>query len=438
MNTDTPEKIRSEFTLPSAQLQHIRELFAEFLPTYQGNASVRLWNGETVIGKPGNPTTLIIRNPAVLRKLVVGQDLLTLGEAFLIGDVDVDGPIEEVFELVDSLQQHSPRLRLHWLAGLKTLGLPAHYHAKETRKSRAKRAMRHNSRASIGHHYDVSNEFYRLWLDPEMVYSCAYFQDTTQSLAQAQCDKLDYICRKLRLKPGQKLLDIGCGWGTQILWAAKYYGVTAHGITLSREQYEYAKARIEHEDLAERVSVELCDYRELSPDARYDRIVSVGMFEHVGLRQFPLYFGKVRELLNPDGLFLNHGITNDAGWRDTPITRFVNRYVFPDGELTRIGEVNQAMEDAGFEIIDVENLRPHYELTCRRWVQRLEAASEQAQKLTNDMTYRIWRLYMAGSAHYFQQGSLRLYQVLASVADIPWQLPLRRDDLYTPDGTQIR
>jgi len=430
MASNINQKLFDDISVSRDQMNRIRALFAQLLKDYKGSASVRLWNGETVAGHADDPSTLDIRNPAVVRNLIVSQDIMTLAEAFLTDDVDVEGPIEGIFDLVDFIQQHGPRHRQRWLAGWKAVGLPSRYRAKETNKIRAKRAMRHNTRASIGHHYDVSNEFYRLWLGPEMVYSCAYFHDSSQSLEQAQRDKLDYICRKSRLVPGQRLLDIGCGWGALVIWAAKHYGVTAHGITLSRQQYEYARDRIQQEGLTERVTVALCDYRELSGAARYDRIVSIGMFEHVGVHQFPLYFSKVCELLKSDGLFLNHGITNDAGWRNTPITQFVNRYVFPDGELARIGEVNQAMEAAGFEVIDVENLRPHYALTCRHWVRSLEQASERAHELTSDMTYRVWRLYMAGAAHYFQQGSLRLYQVLAGVADTPWRLPLRRDGLY--------
>jgi len=414
------------------QLARIRKLFEALLPGYQGRASIRLWDGTRVAGKTSAPTTVVLRQPAVIRRLLVSRDILALGEAFLAGDIDIEGPIEGAFDLVDYLDDHSPGWSARWRAAWRALGLPVRYHAPGTRGLRARRSARRNSRASIGHHYDVSNDFYRLWLDPEMVYSCAYFREPAQTLEAAQRDKLDYVCRKLRLRPGQHLLDIGCGWGALIRHAATHYGVQAHGITLSGQQYDYARARVRDEGLDDQVTVDLCDYRNLPRETRFDRIVSIGMFEHVGIRNFPTYFETVKGLLRPGGLFLNHGITNDSGWLDTPITRFVNRYVFPDGELTRVSEVSSALERAGFEILDVEDLRPHYAMTCRRWVRRLEQASEQARALTNEMIYRIWRLYMAGAGYYFQQGSLRVYQALVCHSGEPWPVPLRRNDLYMP------
>jgi len=361
---------------------------------------------------------------------VLHQDIVRMAEAYLAGDIDVEGKIELLFGLGEYLEKlqlsRSVRFRLIKLA----LRLPKEPASAIHVAINSSRTRQLNCRSTIAHHYDISNDFYRLWLDPEMVYSCAYFANTGQSLAKAQQEKLDYICRKLRLSEGQTMLDIGCGWGALICWAARHYHVRAHGITLSEQQYAYVTARIKHERLQDSVTIELHDYRELPQDISYDRIVSVGMFEHIGVDNFPLYFGIVKKLLNPGGLFLNHGITNDTGWRDTPVIQFMNRYVFPDGELARISQVITAMEDANFEIIDVEGLRRHYALTLRHWVQALENRREQAIELVGEPTYRLRRLYMAGCAYYFEQGSSGIFQVLVGHAHQPLAVPLQRQDLY--------
>jgi len=399
---------------------------------YDGPVAVRLWDNSCVAGDQDAPCQLVFRHPAALRELILTRgNLLRLAEAYLADKVDVEGSLEQLFGLADFLQTRD--LRWHEQGELlwQALRLPAaRQHKGPQGRPVSRRAARRNSREAIAHHYDVGNDFYRLWLDPEMVYSCAYFRDAGQTLAEAQRDKLDYICRKLRLAPGQSLLDIGCGWGALVLWAARHYGVTAHGITLSEQQYRHARERIRAEGLQDRVVVELRDYRELPADACYDRVASVGMFEHIGVRNFGTYFGTVRRVLRPGGLFLNHGITNDTGWRRTPLTRFVNRYIFPDGELARISDVSDAMEQAGFELLDVESLRRHYALTLHHWVQALEANRERAVAVAGDITYRLWRLYMAGSAYYFEEGSTNVYQVLAGHAGHTPPLPLRRDDLY--------
>jgi len=410
-----------------------REILEYLLAGYDGSVAVCLWNGERVHGDVDAPCTVVFRQPSVLRHLVLHRDLVHLAEPFLAGELDLQGDMESLFDLT----QHVSTLHFSWLGKWRLLRCALQLPGSRTSDLHAirdRRSMQHNNtKQSIAYHYDVSNDFYRLWLDPEMVYSCAYFRDSDQSLASAQQEKLDYICRKLRLKPDQQLLDIGCGWGALAIWAARHYGVQVHGITLSEQQYHYTKERVLSEGLSEQVSIELRDYRDLSEEDRYDRVVSVGMFEHIGVANFPLYFGVVKRVLKPGGLFLNHGITNDTGWRDTPITRFMNRYVFPDGELARISHVGDAMEQAGFEIIDVEGLRRHYALTLRRWVQALEKQHEQAVAMVGDATYRVWRLYMAGCAYYFGEGSINIYQVLASPVHQPLATPLRRDDLYEKD-----
>lgn len=296
--------------------------------------------------------------------------------------------------------------------------------------------MKHSiarDKKAIAHHYDVGNDFYRLFLGEEMVYSCAYFKRHGANLDEAQRDKLTHICRKLRLGRGEKLLDIGCGWGGLVIWAAKHFGVEARGITLSQNQFEYAHERIECEGLGELCGVELRDYREVEGEGIFDKIVSVGMFEHVGLKNLPVYFGAAHRLLKEKGLFLNHGITTD--WRDSGKDvgkKFVNTFVFPDGELTNISEVGRQMERAGFEIIDVESLRTHYAKTLEHWVRNLEKNEEKARALVPEKIYRIWRLYMAGSAFGFEKGNINVYQILVSKHSVPGlpRVPLTRGDLY--------
>ncbi len=265
-----------------------------------------------------------------------------------------------------------------------------------------------------------------------MVYSCAYFEQPGDDLDQAQQAKLDHICRKLLLQPGERLLDIGCGWGALVIHAARHYGVHAHGITLSRHQLELARQRIAQAGLQDCVTVALRDYRDLQGESIYDKVSSVGMFEHVGLKNLPVYFGAVHRLLKPAGLFLNHGITHDVeGWNKTLSTEFINHYVFPDGQLDTVSNIQRVMERATFEIADVEALRPHYALTLRRWVSRLEQHHAEALQYVSESTYRIWRLYMVACALEFESGEIGVYQVLASKRTASrTSLPLTRRHMY--------
>jgi len=294
------------------------------------------------------------------------------------------------------------------------------------------RARRRDAEA-IAHHYDVGNDFYALFLDPLMVYTCAYYRDPDGKLEQAQADKLDLVCRKLRLGPGETLLDIGCGWGGLSMWAARHYGARAHGVTLSRAQAEWAAARIMEEGLGDRCRVEHRDFRDLARDARYDKIAAVGVIEHVGIGNYPAFFDRLRELLNDGGLYLNHGITHEFHWRRTSQTDFLYRHVFPNGDLAGLTETLTEMERARWEILDVEGLRLHYARTCRQWVERLRARADEARALVGERTYRTWLLYLTCSAVSFERGAIGLYQVLLRKHGDPaggGVAPRTREDLY--------
>ncbi|PYN85195.1 MAG: cyclopropane-fatty-acyl-phospholipid synthase [Candidatus Rokuibacteriota bacterium] len=285
---------------------------------------------------------------------------------------------------------------------------------------------------AIAHHYDVSNEFYALFLDPLMVYTCAYYRDPDGKLEQAQRDKLDLVCRKLELEAGETLLDIGCGWGSLAIWAAQHYGVRAHGVTLSKAQADYATGRIRREGLEDRCRVEYRDYRDLPPDARFDKIAAVGVIEHVGIPNYPAFFGGVRRMLRDGGLYLNHGIVHEFHWKATSQTEFLYRHVFPNGDLAGLSETLTEIERAGFEIVDVEGLRLHYARTCRQWVERLRERADEARALAGERTYRTWLLYLTCSAVAFAESSIGLYQVLTRKQHDPVasRAPHTREHLY--------
>ncbi len=275
-------------------------------------------------------------------------------------------------------------------------------------KSRGKQA----DAKAIAHHYDVSNEFYALFLDPLMVYTCAYYRDPDGKLEQAQQDKLDHVCRKLELRRGERMLDIGCGWGSLAIWAAQHYGVRAHGVTLSKAQADYAAERIRREGLTDRCRVDFMDYRDLPTTTRFDKIAAVGVIEHVGIVNYPAFFGGVRAMLEDGGLYLNHGIVHEFHWKRTSQTEFLYRHVFPNGDLAGLSQTLTEMERAGWEIMDVEGLRLHYARTCRHWVERLQERADEARALAGEQIYRTWLLYLTCSAAAFEGGSIGLYQVL--------------------------
>jgi len=369
----------------------------------------------------GGPARVLLRihDPAVLA-LMLHPSLEQLGAAFVEGRIEIEG------DMVDAIR-----------AG-EALARAAGYSVEH--RSTAPDALHHRDQdaADIAFHYDVGNDFYKLWLDERWVYSCAYFKTPDVTLDQAQRAKLDHICRKLRLTAGDRFLDVGCGWGALVIHAAQHYGVQAIGITLSQEQLAHAQARILSEGLADQVKVLRLDYRQLQerfgPES-FDKIASVGMFEHVGFRQLPTYFDAVTNVLRDRGLFLNHGITaSDVDSRPVGagVSEFIEKYVFPHGELPHISLALQQMSAAGFEVTDIESLRPHYALTLTHWSKRLDAALDDARRVASDKTVRIWRAYLAGCAVGFEQGWVNVYQMLGSrqVAPGLTDLPLTRDWMY--------
>jgi cyclopropane-fatty-acyl-phospholipid synthase len=374
-------------------------------------------DGARVPLSPQPAVEVIARSWKGLRALA-SPALGSLARAYVHGDLDFTGSARRILGIAESM-----------------VGAVSHGRDRATAKWRLFLHQHRNSRRNIAHHYDVSNAFYRIWLDQRMVYSCAYFRDDADTLDAAQLQKLDHICRKLRLAPGERLLDIGCGWGGLLFHAAERYGVDATGITLSQNQFDHVTSEINARGLAGRVRVELRDYLELPEDVLYDKIASVGMFEHVGVRRFPRYFGKIHRVLKPGGLVLNHGITHNSLETDSlgsGIGEFVDEYVFPGGELTHVAKVIEGMGQQGLELIDAEALREHYAKTLWTWVDRLEAHEDEARREVGDERYRIWRIYMAGSAHAFDRGWLSLWQLLAGkpLADGRLPHPLTRDYMY--------
>jgi cyclopropane-fatty-acyl-phospholipid synthase len=379
--------------------------------------AVRLWDGRSA-APPAEPLVrLHVRRPKVLAALA-GGSMGRLARHYVEQELDVEGEAREIVRMAEALSTSSP--------------------AAGGRGSPVRRLFRHTrlfDRKAIRFHYDVGDDFFALWLDRRRVYSCAYFRGADDTLDLAQEQKLDHICRKLQLKPGERLLDIGCGWGALIQWAAERYGARALGVTLSQNQFEYGCRTIRDRGLADRCEVRLLDYRDVPEDEPFDKIASVGMFEHVGARNLALYFGKIRRLLKPGGLVMNHGITLNAPKLQelgSGIGEFVDEYVFPGGELVHISRVIEEMSAQGLECHDIESLRLHYARTLWHWCQRLEAEAGAARASVGERVYRVWRIYLAGSAHAFERGWMSVYQVLAGRpgADGALAVPLTRNYMY--------
>jgi len=393
--------------------------------------AVRLWD-ESVLGSDA-ASTIVLNHPGALRAMMLPPTDLTAGEAYIYDDVDIEGDVFSLLEWAALLSE----LRGHRLTVARMLRhlrrLPAEHRRTDANRPRISGWL-HSPRRdqdAVGYHYNRGNDFYEMFLGETMAYSSAYFLNRSESLDTAQRRKLDLICRKLELAPGTRFLDIGCGWGSLAIHAAAEYGAEATGVTISGEQAEYARRWAKRLGVADRVEIIQEDYRDVTGE--FDAIASVGMFEHVGRGKLDDYYAKARSLLAPGGLFLNHGITtftHGHKWRSRP--SFVSTYVFPDGELEPVDFVIGKAEEAGFEVRDVESLRESYGQTLRHWVANLEMNHDAAVAATNEETYRIWRIYMAGSAVAFERATIAVYQMLLADRSRPWRFGrhhlLARDD----------
>ncbi|MDB5959836.1 MAG: cyclopropane-fatty-acyl-phospholipid synthase [Massilia sp.] len=375
---------------------------------------VILWNGEEFDFSFQAPkVTVRVPRRSALRYLL-SPSLYNLGSAYVEGAIDVKGRASDMIAVVDALAAATLRRR-----GLLTRAVGGLIH---TRQSDA---------AAVSYHYDVSNEFYQEWLDPAMVYSCAYFENGDEDLATAQRKKIDHILAKIDLRPGQRLLDIGCGWGALAIRAAQRYGVRVLGVTLSKNQLELARERVKQAGVQHLVEIRLQDYRDIG--GTYERITSVGMFEHVGVRHLPAYFARINKILTPDGIAMNHGITTtDVSERGTPYGggKFIDRYVFPQGELAHLSTVIRCMQEGGLEVRDVENLRRHYARTCAQWTDNFESNAERIKLLTDPKRFRIWHVYLAGSSYAFEHDWISLYQIVCGKAGQAPTMPWSRRAMY--------
>jgi cyclopropane-fatty-acyl-phospholipid synthase len=433
-------------TTDGRQLRAARKVVEHVAGLLEARFSVRLWDGTVLpLGRNADPEMCVsISGPGVIGSILRRPTLENLVRHYATGGIDFHGG--DLMEFGDVARVERSKTRLKGInkilllrealpfvfARSDKLEVEHEYGDDETGRRQPER----KNKEFIQFHYDLGNEFYQLFLDPEMQYSCGYFTDWNNSLEQAQRDKLDMICRKLRLQRGEKFLDIGCGWGGLLCHAAQKYGVQAHGVTLSQEQFDYTREKVRRLGLQARVSVELRDYTEL--DGSFDKIASVGMFEHVGIANLPAYFAKIRGLLRDRGVLLNHGIARGAKagrgkfQKVRPEHRLIQKYIFPGGELDHIGHTLECLEASRFEVHDVEGWREHYARTTRFWCQRLSARREEAVRLVGPERYRMWVAYLAGVSFAFHDGSLRIFQVVATKHSAKGVsgLPGTRRDLY--------
>ena len=407
------------------------------IETLKPGFAVKLWNGERI--GPATGPVVTINDQDIVWQVMRRPNLSTLIEMWISKTIDVeDGSLFDFYALPAKGKLRTKLKALPKLAVLRDL--PAVLFSRKQMTARTDLSGRNpfvsgSNRQAIQHHYDISNAFYRLFLDERMVYSCGYFTDFANGIDQAQKDKLDHICRKLRLKPGEKLLDIGCGWGAMLIHAAKNYGVVGHGVSLSEAQTELARERIRAEGLEDRITIEIKSYAELS--GSFDKISSIGMFEHLGLANHAAYFSAIRRLLKPGGIYLHHAITRrDKGsikktLRKGPEFKALIKYIFPGGELDTIGMTLGNLEAHGFLVYDVENLREHYARTCRLWAERLHARFDEAIAEVGEAKARLWLLYLTGCSITFERASAQIFQtVVTKRARGPSGLPPTRADLY--------
>ena len=429
---------------PSPSTEQVRaatlRLLGTLLPAERG-FDLELWDG-TVLPASRTPAQarLTLKTEHALGRMLRLPVDLALGEAYLRGDFDIEGDFGAVAGLADDFGELPTLAQVPGLlADVDLLRRGAGEMPRPVSVSlEGEQHSRERDQQAIQYHYDVSNDFYKLWLDERMVYSCAYFPSGQETLDEAQTAKLDYICRKLQLRPGERLLDIGCGWGGLSLYAAQHYGVQVLGVTLSQAQLQEGQARVRAAGLEGQVHLELRDYRDVLSrgPAQFDKIASVGMAEHVGRRNMPEYFRSAYAALKPGGLMLNHAIGDGIGQARVPMWlqsgNFARKYVFPDGELLPVWETLKYASEQLFEVRDVENLREHYALTIGHWAARLEAHRPEALDLLGEERLRLWRLYLGATSYYFRKGHLTLFQSLLAKPDaeraVP--LPLSRAGLY--------
>jgi cyclopropane-fatty-acyl-phospholipid synthase len=421
-----------------------RHLLAWILADYpRRDYAVRLWDDSCWFPEQGSTKesserrfTLVLTHPGSLRSMLGEPSMLNLGEAFLSEDFDVEGDILTACELGD----HLLRLPLSWVDKLK-LAAQIRRLPRKTRvvtgrlraSLRGRVGSRERLRAAIAYHYDLPVEFWKLWMDPTLAYSCAYFMDPADSLDAAQINKFDYVCRKLYLSKGERLLDLGCGWGGLVIYAARHYGVSATGVTLSQRQAEYASRLIREVGLQEQCEVLHLDFRDLRREQLYDKIACVGAVEHIPLLDLKSFFAHAKQLLKPGGLFLNHGITGSLGQRHPLGPSFVDAYVFPDHGVTTVSQQLIAAEEVGFEVRDVECLREHYVRTCKEWLKRIEQNEAGVAMHSSRATQRLYRLYVAAQTYYFMIGASSIHQtLLAKLQPQPVVIPLTRAGWYGP------
>lgn len=425
-----------------------RRIVGHIAEHLKADLSLRLWNGEVLPLGPGarDDIQIVVTRPSAVRRIILKPGLMTLFELIAVGDLRVEGgsPLEAADRWDHGRAVHLKRAIDRWLVAREALpfllgrgdgeveSLPAWDATGDDGVGRDRSGRRDQD--FIQFHYDVGNDFYGLFLDPEMVYSSAYFTRHDVTLEAAQQEKLDRICRKLRLKPGQRMLDVGCGWGGLSCWAASKYGVHVHGVTLSQAQLDFARAKVERMGLSDKVALELKDYREVDAAGVYDAIAQVEMFEHAGFANHERHFEQMRRLLKPGGLYFHQASVRRGGkdrLRPTPTTRVITRFIFPGGELDTIGMTVTNLGRLGFETLDVEDMREHFELSLREWTRRLYERREAAYRLAGEARTRLWLVYFALFAKGFERGAVQVYQTVAQKRRAgPSGLPLDRASLY--------